>query len=79
MTNNEELKPCPFCGSNVSVFCSLSLDGYYIECELCSNRFGFINDKGIYDSENEVVEYWNDREYADQKIAAWNKREGETE
>lgn len=51
---NDELKPCPFCGSvHLSVLDYESR--YRVECNFCKAR------TGIWDSKAEAIEEWNRR------------------
>ena len=67
---NEELKPCPFCGGEVSLVKNESPrlhrparnGNYYIECGECALLFGYDEDYGgQFDTEKEATEAWNHR------------------
>ena len=54
MNTNEQLKPCPFCGSEKTYF--IAIDGdYQIECACCYAKSHF------YDTKDDVIEAWNRR------------------
>ena len=60
---NKELKPCPFCGGEVTadnIHFSHNNATYYLECPNCFVHFG-ANHKGDYGSPEEVVDEWNTR------------------
>lgn len=56
MTN--ELKPCPFCGSEVAVRYEPNCDLYYVHCYACGAETG---DSGLYRKEDKAIEAWNTR------------------
>lgn len=70
----EELKPCPFCGSEGDAIvthevwnrCTDHRQGYCIECYDCGCSLGFMayHDgtwDGYYRTEEEAIEAWNRR------------------
>ena len=69
MTNNEELKPCPipFCGGKGHIRPSDFCKGFFVKCKKCGCETPHY--ESLIDSEASE----------EQAIAAWNKREGETE
>ena len=55
---NDELKPCPFCGSPVKARHN-RLNGWYVSCGC-----GIAMDVGLgLQTEVELVNWWNDRPY----------------
>lgn len=71
MNNNDnELKPCPFCGYNADIeFIGHPLK-YYIECCYCECVLGLV----IYDCDINNYAIFNTKQEA---IDAWNIRKGE--
>lgn len=65
----EELKPCPFCGSDVDFFMHLADDGGYteliIECKECPAGMEIWVDsdkeKDVEDAKKELFTAWNTR------------------
>lgn len=56
MECNEELEPCPFCGSDeVNITEDCTGDGYYVHCERCDAKSSM-----CYRKEN-AVNAWNRR------------------
>lgn len=58
MNTNEQLKPCPFCGSGVHLEYPIVVgnDRYYrVVCDNCPATIGF------YETEAEVIKVWNRR------------------
>lgn len=54
--NNEDLKPCPFCGGKAKVLGTKYEDGeYYIVCEKCRVRMG------SYSNPEDAIADWNRR------------------
>lgn len=75
MTEEEHLRPCPFCGHRVSIQCDEIEDTVCIACDECDFEgpyffFGSIDpmDETPYSSINEameeVIEHWNTRKAA---------------
>lgn len=58
MTFPEELKKCPFCGSDAKMHTDIirGVTSVFIECDLCDCR------KGPRPSERDAISAWNDRE-----------------
>lgn len=55
---NEELKPCPFCGSKN--LCLIRNSWYWVQCNNC------LAEIGVQESEKDAIEKWNRR--ADDEI-----------
>ena len=70
MDKDNELKPCPFCGSNVSTIMGDKHIWFYIMCTKCFCDFG-----KYYDIANEMYE--GEFETEQEAIDAWNTRKGE--
>ena len=49
-----ELKPCPFCGGEASMYIAYD-DGYYVCCDECGCGLP------VYNTEEEAIEAWNRR------------------
>ena len=65
MSEQEKLKPCPFCGGEAE----MSVDGgnhgytpdiYYVKCKHCGAQIRKVSDN-YYDLSNAVVNAWNNR------------------
>lgn len=71
----EELKECPFCGSDQAV---MKYNGakhgrfYYIECEICGGRTRGVC-RPFRDIPNDDPNEWDNR-YAHTAITLWNQR-----
>ncbi|MBS6941229.1 MAG: Lar family restriction alleviation protein [Slackia piriformis] len=58
----EELKPCPFCGGEITLTCSDGDGAFYIRCSKCGASTGHVSSrKGVVEAESEAVERWNRR------------------
>lgn len=58
---NEELKPCPFCGSKVelNIIPHDSWSSFQVYCETCDDSFHTTEDK------NKTIKLWNTRPVED--------------
>lgn len=65
-----ELKPCPFCGGEASLYCD-RYNKYFCGCEKCCFYYGIEIEDGcelhdgwiaIYHTIDEAVEAWNRRD-----------------
>lgn len=57
--NNEELKPCPFCGGEAEIV--MSGGDRRVECKKCGARSDW------YDTEAEAIAAWNRRNYSEKQ------------
>lgn len=61
---NEELKPCPFCGSKARLVHTLD-DEWYVECSQCDSEGGgfcsCLPSTWLYGTKQEAIEAWNRR------------------
>ena len=55
-----ELRKCPFCGGEASVYEHKDWDSFFVMCECCGCTIGTALDN-IACSEEEIVELWNRR------------------
>ena len=61
---SEEIKPCPFCGSDNIKACEQPQDcGWFIRCENCFTEGPSPKDATYWD-EQKAIEIWNDRQCA---------------
>jgi len=63
MTDNKELKSCPFCGGdgdNVIVTRDTSFDTHWVFCQKCKSS------SGHYKTKEEAVAAWNNRVKVDE-------------
>ena len=65
---NEELKPCPFCGGEAEIV--ISGGERRVDCKKCGARSDW------YDTEVEAVAAWNNRDYLTEEIQARLKKLG---
>lgn len=49
-----ELKPCPFCGGEASIYVAYD-DGYYVCCDECGCGLP------VYNTEEDAIREWNRR------------------
>ena len=54
MVEQQELKPCPFCGGEAETY-PYYFNEWYIGCSECSC------DLGVFDTKEEAIEAWNKR------------------
>lgn len=71
--NNNEIKPCPFCGNEATVISTISFgkECKSVSCLKCHakvNNFAYYDENNNYNeekSENRAVEMWNKRTFVD--------------
>ena len=78
-TVNEKLKPCPFCGTNPSVY-SLQFepDTYVVECNNFTTKCPMKACTYGRNSREEAIKVWNTRSAPTMQPWEW-RRQGETE
>ena len=62
MTDEIELKLCPFCGGKADVFCDIKKTYYYVECYSEINDYDCCEARTAeYDKEELAIDSWNIR------------------
>ena len=71
--NENELKPCPFCGGEPKT--CRSEGGAYVECKICGNRSVEVPLSEDYAAKMEAIEAWNRRTYPKIPQAYWTRHD----